>query len=267
MDLKLGLLLPIKKDSRNILLSSILKPVEELPPLPHIFSVDSTLHGIEDSRTFNNLQYGDCVIAQQAHAILRHEKYEQGIQISITDEEVVKEYFRQTGNKDTGLYMQLAMKEWRNHGIKIGGHSYTIYAFAQTDKFNLSQVKYSIYLLRGICFGAMLFESDLEQFRTGEPWHLTSNSGDFVGGHGLYAYTYNDTNRELECMTWGRRQVLTYDWWLARVQEAYAVVDNRDIWIPDSPVNVEELNRQLSEITGDDTEICSISRKIKRWFT
>lgn len=278
---KFGLLLPEVYDIRTIPLRSVLR-LKELPPLPLSHDAHEEVGGLEDNRMFNNSKYGDCVIAAQAHQTLTFEKFEQGEVISITDQEVVDEYFRQTGGEDSGLYLAFAMKEWKNTGWTAAGRHHDIYAYASVDKPDLQQVKYSIYLLRGVFFGMQVFETDMEQFRNGEPWHLTGHSGNFLGGHGVYGFAYHDdalafskevptltqgqgmakfptmdktltwSESGLTCITWGEEQFMTWDFWNARVNQVYAVVDNRNDWLgKDSPVDVNKLDGYLEEITGE----------------
>lgn len=268
-ELKLGLILPPKIDDRTIPLSAILK-TEQLPPLPVSYDVDETLGGIEDNFMFNNSIYGDCVIAQQAHFILRLEKYEQGTQIPIADKEVTDEYFRQSGGADNGLYMLNAMKEWRNHGILIGDKVYYIYAFAKAEPLDHTQIKYCIYLFNGLPFGMQVYQTDINQFYASEPWHLTNNNGAFRGGHGVYTFSYKTQHNDcphcltgwnedgLTCMTWGKKQFIEWPFWDSRVQEAYGIVDQRDKWLGDSPVDVVKLDAYLHEITGNSNSGCSI---------
>jgi hypothetical protein len=52
---------------------------------------------------FANDQYGDCVMAGRAHQTLRFELAEQKKVIAISDEDVTREYFQETGVADSGL--------------------------------------------------------------------------------------------------------------------------------------------------------------------
>jgi len=244
-ELKLGKL-PPKIDKRTIPLKAIIKR-ELLPPLPDTYNIDTALGGIEDNFVFNNSVYGDCVIAAQAHQTLRFEKYEQGVQIPITDQEVVNEYFEQTGGADRGLVLLLSLNDWRNDGWLTCGRNYTIYAFASVDKNDHEEVKHCIHLLGGVNFGMKVYDKDIEQFKNGLVWHLTGADGSLRGGHGVYLYAY-DTDG-IWCMTWGKRQKMTWAFWNARVDEAYGIVDNKNKWQPDSPLDVEEMDRKLQEIT------------------
>lgn len=243
MEYKLGKL-PPKIDRRTIKLSKILKA---LPPPPEAHNIDNALNGIEDDFMFNNSQYGDCVIAARAHQTLRFEKFEQGKQIVITDQEVIHEYKEQTGGPDTGLVLLYSLKDWKNDGWIVGGKRYKIYAFASVDWKDHDEVKNCIHLLGGVNFGMRVYSKDLEQFKNDEVWSLTGDSGSLKGGHGVYVYSYDTEG--LVCMTWGKRQRMTWDFWDARVDEAYGIVDNVDPWIEDSELDVERLNGYLQEIT------------------
>ena len=286
MELKFGLKLPAIRDIRTIPLPTILK-LRLLPPLPESWNVNEEVGGVDDNYMFGNDEHGDCVKAAFAHQTLRFEKFEQGIQIEILAQEVIDEYYRETGGPDSGLYLTYAMKDWRNHGLGFGDRIYNIYAYAGVDTRDHTQVKYSIYLLDGIIFGMQVFQTDIDQFRAGEPWHLTNANGDFLGGHGVYGFSYFDSDevtfdepsvtdseqqgtgyarlpnlsrvigwndKGLWCVTWGVEQFMTWDFWDARVNQAYAVVDNRNEWQGESPVDVEKLDTYLKEITGNGEE-------------
>lgn len=234
-------------DIRTIPFRAVLR-LKELPLLPERHDAHVAVGGVVDNRMFGNNKHGNCVIASQAHQTLTFEKFEQGIILPITDQEVIDEYYRQSGGLDTGLYLTLAMREWRNTGWVAAGKYYDIYAFAGVDLRDISQVKYSIYLLNGVTFGMQVWDTDIEQFQRGEPWHLTGNDGSFRGGHGVDGFKYDEG---LTCMTWGEEQSMTWEFWLARVNQAFAVVDNRNKWQgEDSPVDVVRLDGYLKEITG-----------------
>lgn len=276
------------KDIRTIPFRSLLR-LSQLPPLPNFFSVDQDVGGIADNEMFGNDQYGDCVKAEFAHGLLRFERFEQGTQPQILASEVVAEYLRETGGGDTGLNELIALKDWRNHGLTFGGKLYKIHAFSSVDVQDLTQVRYCIYLIRGIFFTMQVYQTDIDQFRNGEVWHLTGNNGAFRGGHGLYGYLYNvgstpqqinlsDNYRRInlvspssvtsmnipaptttltytddifELMTWGFRQQMTTEFWKSRVMESYGVIDQVDPWLGNnSPLDMDKLDAELQQITG-----------------
>jgi hypothetical protein len=262
MDIKLGKL-PAKVDKRTIRLKSIIRK-ELLPPLPEAFNIDDDLGGVEDDNMYANDQYGNCVIAARAHQTLRYEKFEQGTLIPITDQEVIDQYFKESGGLDMGLILLNSLKSWRRDGWIAGGKHYDIYAFASVDWKDHEEVKHCIHLLGGVNFGMMVYAKDLEQFQNGETWELTPNSGSFKGGHGVYLYAYGFDGEGLICMTWGKRQKMTWRFWDARLDEAYGIVDNKNEWMHDtSPVDVEKLQGYLDEITedgGQEPSECPIAR-------
>jgi hypothetical protein len=252
MDYKLGKL-PAKVDKRTIKLSSVIRK-KFLPELPPTYDIDFGLGGINDQRMFGNDQYGCCVISARAHQTLRFEKYEAGVQPKITDQEVINQYLKETGGPDTGLYLLESLKSWRKSGWAIGDKTYNIYAFASINWKDHEEVKRCIHLLGGVNFGMLVFERDIEQFEAGEGWELTPYSGSLEGGHGVYAYAYGYNDDGITCMTWGKRQYMSWDFWDARVDEAYGIVDNRNEWVEDSPVDVAKLDNYLNEITSDEVD-------------
>jgi len=212
---------------------------------------------------YANDRYGDCVIAARAHQTLRFEKYEQDQLLPITDQEVIDQYFKESGGLDVGLYLLNSLKSWRKDGWAAAGKRYNIYAFASVDWRDHEEVKHCIHLLGGVNFGMLVYEEDLEQFKAGEIWHLTGDPGSLQGGHGVYlcAYAYDDEG--ITCMTWGKRQKMAWDFWDVRVDEAYGIVDNRNDWLENSPVDVKKLDEYLDEITDDGEEYsdCPIANK------
>jgi hypothetical protein len=249
MTLRLGKL-PARIDNRTIPLKAIIRK-KLLPPLPEAYDLHEAWQ-VQDNFMFLNDVYGDCVKAARAHQTLVLETIEQGKQIDITDQEVEREYFHETGGPDTGLYLLNSIKDWRNRGWPIGDRNYTIYAFASANWRDHEQVKHCIHLLGGVNFGMMVFTRDIQQFEAGQPWTLTPFAGTFEGGHGVYLCGYGPEG--VTCTTWGRRQRMSWDFWDARVDEAYAVVDNRDDWVGNSPIDVTKLDAYLKEITHGEIE-------------
>ena len=266
MEYKLGKL-PAVKDplGRTIKLKSILRK-KLLPELPSEYDLDDCL-GVEDDQMFANDLYGNCVIAARAHQTLRFEMFEQGELIPITDQEVIDQYLKESGGLDIGLVLLYSLKSWRKYGWIVGGKTYTIYAFASVDWKNHEEVKHCIHLLGGVNFGMKVYQKDIDQFEAGDDWHLTGKDGALMGGHGVYVFCFFDIvgydNNGLICMTWSRKQHLDWDFWDARVDEAYGIVDDKNKWMgDDSPVDVEKSDGYLAEITGDGEEpsTCPIAR-------
>lgn len=243
-----------KIDDRTIRLSSIIRK-ELLPPLPEYYDLDEALGGIDNNRMFLNDLYGCCVISARAHQTFRFEKFEQGTQIEIADQEVKDQYFKETGGGDWGLILLNSLKSWRKEGWPIGDWIYNIYAFASVDWKDHDEVKHCIHLLGGVNFGMRVYQKDMDQFNAGEPWELTGDNGNYLGGHGVYLHDFGYDADGITCTTWGQRQVMSWPFWDNRIDEAYGIVDNRNDWMGnDSPVDVIKLDGYLKEIAGNGVE-------------
>ncbi len=69
---------------------------------------------------FANDVHGDCVIAARAHLTLRFEDIEQGSILMIKDQDVLKEYFKESGGADHGLNILDSLNEWAARGLAHG---------------------------------------------------------------------------------------------------------------------------------------------------
>jgi len=240
-----------RRDSRNIRLKAVLRVV--LPPIPEIFNVDSSLPAPIPTPMFANDQWGDCVIAARAHQTLRFESIEQRKALSITDDEVLAEYWKEgkvfpcDRKPDRGLVLLESLKKWRNQGWVAGGQQHDIYAFAEILPADMMDVKASIFLLAGTTAGIMVSQSALDQFEVGLEWDLVDNPGQLRGGHAIDLVGY-DLDGPI-CVTWGKLQHMTWRFWNQYCDEAYGIVDNRDRFLEHSPVDVNRLESYLKEIT------------------
>jgi hypothetical protein len=214
-----------KRDSRNLRLRAVLKAVKKLPAE---YDFDKTHKGIP-TPMFANDNYGDCVIAGRAHQTLRFEKIEQGSLLMITDKDVLKEYFKETDGEDSGLIVLDSIKLWRKSGWKVGKNTYKIQAFAEINLENNEEVKRAIYADVGIGLGLQLPKTAQEELQTGKPWSTTtgknSKSGSW-GGH--YVYVSGYTKIGPVCVTWGRKQQMTWKWFDKYCDEGYAMFDAKD---------------------------------------
>jgi hypothetical protein len=244
--------LPQRVDSRTFQLKKLLVS-KNLPPLPDAYDVDSEFTNFYDTNMFGNDKYGDCVMAGRAHMTLRFEDFEQSFVIPITDTDVENEYFKETGGQDNGLVMLDSLNEWRQSGWTTAGHIYQIYAYAQIDKTNHDELKYSVYLLRGAYTGFSVPQSAMDQFNAGAPWTVVPDDGGIVGGHCVYIKAYNTTGPV--CVTWGAEQQMTWAFWDKYFDEAYGVIDAIDPWVDAStdPLNCTLLAQELAEITNTPT--------------
>jgi len=250
--MKLGKL-PAKRDRRNLKLAKFLKP---LPEIPSAYDVDFSLPVLPSLPMFANDEWGDCVIADRAHHTLRAEAAEQEKLITITDAEVLEEYWREGGGDnstrpDNGLVVLDSLKAWRSPGWTVGGQHYDIFAFAEVQRRRQHEVQAAIYLLGGLCTGFALPLTAQKQFDKGQCWYVVKGQGSGPGswgGHCMYLCGYSHIGPT--AITWGKKQLMSWEFFYKYCDEAYAVVDNKNRFMANSPLDVVKLSDYLRRITA-----------------
>ncbi|MFA4834835.1 MAG: hypothetical protein WC749_02020 [Dehalococcoidia bacterium] len=243
--------LSAKRDRRNLKFRTLLTV---LPEIPDAWDVDYPAPVNIPLPTFANLEWGDCVIAGRAHNTLRFEALEQGRLIEISDQEVLEQYWKEGGGNsdsrpDNGLYMLDSLNSWRQEGWTAGGQHYDIYAYAEVNRSKQYEVQAAIYLLNGLYCGFSLPLMAEDQLEKGQCWYYKpgpgSNPGSW-GGHCMYLCGYSHIGPT--AITWGRKQLMSWEWFDQYCDEAYAVVDNKDRFI-DSELDLEMLSEYLRAVT------------------
>lgn len=175
---------------------------------------------------FANDEYGCCVISGRAHQTLRFEYLEQGSVLRITDKDVLNEYFKESNGIDSGLVMLDSLNCWRR-GWKIGRKTYRIKAFASFSPVSRTELQQTVYSDCGAYVGIDLPLSAQEELDAGKTWSKTTGIGTTIGswgGHCVFIVGY--TSRGPVCITWGRRQAMTWAWFKKYCMESYAVIDS-----------------------------------------
>lgn len=212
-----------KRDPRNLKLKAVM--VASAVRIPASHDVDAKLPDLP-TPGYGNDRYGCCVIAGRAHQTLRFEWVEQKKIIPITEQEVVDEYFRQSEGIDQGLITLDSLRQWRKDGWIAARRRYFIRAFAEVDRSNRQEVKRALVLNLGLGIGLRLPRSAQTEFRLGQPWARTTGTGTVPnswGGHYVYVTGYDRTG--LTCITWGRKQRLTWAFFEKYCDEAYSMID------------------------------------------
>ncbi len=236
---------PAKRDVRNLKLSAILRaPV----PLPEEYDFDVKNNGIP-TPMFGNDQYGDCVMAGRAHQTLRFEKVEQGTLISITDQDVLREYLKETGGADSGLVVLDSLKLWRTRGWPAAKQRFKIKAFAQINQTNRQETKRAVFMDIGVGLGFTLPDVAITQFHAGKRWEVVNGPASRANpNNGHYVYVPGYTKIGPVCVTWGRKQQMTWAFLNKYCDEAYAIIDAVDT--PKKKKNLDErkLNKFLASV-------------------
>lgn len=240
--------LPSRIDKRTLQLRTFIKV---LPSVPSVFDVDSQYKNLTDTHIFLNDVIGDCVIAGRAHQTLRFECFEQQCVIPIADNDVMTEYFKETGGSDTGLDLITSLNAWRN-GWAINSNTYNIFAYAEVDPKNKNEIMATICLLNGVYCGVCLPISAQSQTGEGKLWDVDDTPNgqpNTWGGHCIYLVAYNATGPI--CITWGFRQQMTWAFLAKYSDQCFGVVDNKDDWVSNSTLDVDALQSILNEIIAN----------------
>jgi hypothetical protein len=205
---------------------------------------------------WGNDKWGDCVIAGEANHLLRLERIEQRRTVRMTDDTAVERYKALTGaqvpgdDKDEGLVVLDAMRDWRNSGWTINNRNYTIAAYGELKPGDRQQLRMASYTLHGVHLG---FSLPISTQKMGSVWDYTGQSGSewrpgSWGGHLVFSKRF--TADGLEILTWGEKVFVTNEFIEKYCDEAWAVVDSFDSWRIKQTIDVNKLIQQISEISS-----------------
>ena len=263
MDYKLGKQ-PVRIDTRTIKYSSVRKPFSVLPPPPATFDTEAT-YSVDNSEGFMNTGangVGDCVLAAGYHWLMVANKMETGQPSPIpTDAEILKTYYSLTGGRDSGLVELDFLNYFRQTGIPIQGKNYKIYAFVSIDWKNHDELIDALYYMKNLFVGLALPQSALKIWNAGkqEPWIVVPGNDAKPGSwgyHGVYEPFYltsDGAHIGVGFNTWGQRQLATWDWNDAYIDELYALVPAQNM--PNSPIDPVLLDHELAEIVASPSPV------------
>lgn len=215
---KLGKLAPVH-DERTLQFRSVLKPRVKIPAS---FAVDQAHPGCRP-HMFLNDEIGDCVMAGRAELQMRLDLIRTGKVPTITDAEVKKEYFKETGNVDSGLDILNSLKAWQK-GWTAGGRKEHIKTFGAVNWKDPQELRQAIFINNGLIVGVALPDNAMDYFTAGKAWSNTSQRPDPNEGHCIVFTGY--TPKEITAITWAQYQLLTDAWAKKYLDEAFFVVDD-----------------------------------------
>jgi hypothetical protein len=167
---------------------------------------------------------GDCTCASAGHMIQAWTANNNNA-ITISDDDVVKAYSAVSGYKpgdestDVGSTGLDVLNYWKSTGV--AGHK--ILGFATLDTQNVEQLKAAIYLFGGIYTGFQF-----PQYAMGQNnWVVESKDTQIIGGHAVPYFGYGRGGAT--CVTWGKTQPASWEFFITYTDEAYAVVSQE--WV------------------------------------
>lgn len=228
-DYKFGKLQP-KLDARSLQMSNYMLP--GLPALPAAVSWQGQMPA--DSGMMGNDRLNDCSVAAAGHQIMSWTANALSQPTIMSDQAILDAYtaicgYDQANNQDdNGAYCLDVLNHWRNVGIGAD----VIEAYTVIDFRDLDQVKRAIYLFGGAYAGFAL--PDFINSASVSVWDIPTggavgtNAPNPAHGHTVPLIGYDATC--LYFVTWGRIQRMTWAFYQAYADEAYAVLSATD-WI------------------------------------
>jgi hypothetical protein len=206
-----------------------------------------------------NDDYGDCTCAAAGHMI-EEWTANTGGEKTLADSTILSAYKHFAGDDaDAGASMLDVLKYWRKNGI--GGDK--ILAFTQLQPRTTIQVKDSVSL-----FGACYIGVSLPDFAVAPgadllatPWVIPPQGAvgdaapDPENGHCIPAVGYDDRN--IYVVTWGALKMMSWEFYQAYMDEAYAVLSHD--WISQklgtSPegLDLASLQQDVAAVSGAST--------------
>lgn len=213
------------------------------PPVPEAYDFDDKHPGIP-THTYQNPPQNNCVIAGRAHQTLRFELAEQKVLINITDEDVDREYKKQITEGSTDINVRPSLALWRKRGWEAAGKNYKIKAFLRIDPIAPEDIKQMIYINLGVGLGFQLPDSAINEFKDGQPWEVTRERS---GPHSHYVYVPGYTKDGPVCVTWGRKQQMSWEFVNKYCEEAWTIIDAFDTPEKMRTLDEEKINKSLKD--------------------
>jgi hypothetical protein len=221
---------PPRHDARTLRLERYVAAA--LPSVPA--SIDYTTR-VHKWPMFANDRIGDCAIAGPAHQIEAWTATDAHRTASITEAQVLKSYSAVSGyvpgddSTDVGCVLLDVMNAWRKKGLCTRTHK--IDAYASVRPRDTAMVRAGIYLAGGLTIGLNLplAAQDLSNWGKAPPGRLT---GDWEpgswGGHCVVNLAYDRNG--MVAVTWGELVRMSYAFFAAYCDEAYAALAGKD-WL------------------------------------
>jgi len=240
---------PAVHDPRTLQLANYLKPAVLPPPPPQA----NWSTKVASWPMMMNNTIGDCTIAAAGHCI-EEWTTDVGDPVIVPDATIVAVYSAvsgydpKTGQHDVGANELKVLNYWRQQGI--GGH--TIRAYAALEPGNLDHVRDAVFVFGNCYIGLALPLSAQTQEIWSVPSGGTAGQGapGSWGGHAVPAVAYDPQG--LTVVTWGALKRMTWDFWSAYCDEAYALLSDDFLTSDKTPAGIDLalLEQDLAAVTG-----------------
>ncbi len=224
--------------------------VKTLPPSPPAIDWQAA---VRNPGMMLNDSLGCCTIAGLGHE-LQVVTANRGRQVDVTDADVLKAYVEACDYdpNDPSSDRGGVMTEVLNYARKTGIGAHRIGAYAAVSSQDEAKVRSAIHLFGGLYVGVALPLSG----QTQDIWRVALGSGSAAragswGGHAIFIGGYDEHG--LWCITWGGKKRMSWDWFFAYCEEAYAILSTD--WVDGtgpapSGLDVSALAQDLKEVTS-----------------
>jgi hypothetical protein len=214
-----------RHDPRTLLLASYVSGTLPTPPT----SLDLTTK-VKSWGMMENDQLGDCTCAAAGHLLMEWTANSGKKTFTPTDKQIVAAYSAITGYNpitganDNGAVEVDVLNYWRQSGI--AGHK--IGAYVALEPANHTHIMDSVFIFEGCYIGVQLPISAKAQVQNKQTWSVPpgGTTGDGAkgswGGHAVPVVAYD--TRGVTVVTWGALQSMTWSFWEAYCDEAYAIL-------------------------------------------
>jgi hypothetical protein len=217
---------PPRHDPRTLLFATYATAALPAPPA----SLDLTTKLKAAWGMMENEQVGDCTCAAAGHLMMEWTANSKSKIFTASDKQIIAAYSAitgynpKTGANDNGAQEIDVLNYWRQTGI--AGHKIT--AFIALEPSNTTHIKDGTWIFGGCYIGLALPKSAQAQTSNKQIWSVPpgGTGGDGApgswGGHAVPVVAYDA--RSLTVVTWGALQTMTWGFWAAYCDEAYAIL-------------------------------------------
>lgn len=133
-------------------------------------------------------------------------------------------YDPRTGTNDQGSNVREVLKWRQSKGLRDdAGNTYKIGTYVALEPGNWQQLREAAYLFESVGIGIEFPQSAMDQFNAGQTWSVVAGSP-IDGGH-YVPIVGHPWPGYWTVITWGRRQVVTWNFLAKYCDEAWAYID------------------------------------------
>ena len=199
---------------------------------------------------------GDCVFAGGDHETMLW-TLEGGNPASFTGANAISDYSAVTGynpdnpDSDQGTDVRVALKYRQNTGlIDAAGNRHKIGIYLALEPGNTDHLLEALFLFGSVGIGIQFPDSAMDQFGSGKPWSVV-HGAKIEGGH--YVPLVAERGN-LVCVTWGRIQQLTLQFYMRYCDEAWAILSPEMLNADKSPEGFD-----LAQLQADLNALRAVS--------